>query len=45
MIIDFRLFFYFSEYAATGVVIDSRVYTYAISLEQTKKMLRLHANS
>lgn len=34
-----------NDYAATGVVIDSRVYTYAISLEQTKEMMRAQCNS
>lgn len=34
-----------NDYAAAGVVIDSRVYTYAISMEQTKKMMRVQTKS
>ncbi|XP_053376854.1 ADP-sugar pyrophosphatase-like [Mercenaria mercenaria] len=34
-----------NDYAAAGVIIDSRVYTYAISMEQTKKMMKGQLNS
>lgn len=32
-----------NEYAAAGLIVDSRIYSYAIALEQTKKLRNIHS--